>query len=193
MWTIEPLPSATELPRDLLVRMVGSRKPILFVEGKQGGLDETIYRAIYGNFTVIPSGSCGQVIQFVRSFRKQEELHWLHCAGLVDRDNRDPAADGALEEGIFTLPVHEVENLLLAPEVFFALAEELKSTPPRSILIFTQNIRASWQLGTSSNFSFYTTTRTSFWTCSGKHWTCKAEARSKISCLGFLYRQPRAH
>ncbi|GGE05000.1 DUF4435 domain-containing protein [Rhizobium redzepovicii] len=126
MWTIEPLPSATELPRDLLVRMVGSRKPILFVEGKQGGLDETIYRAIYGNFTVIPSGSCGQVIQFVRSFRKQEELHWLHCAGLVDRDNRDPSADGALEEGIFTLPVLEVENLLLAPEVFFALAEELK-------------------------------------------------------------------
>ncbi len=126
MWTIEPLPSSTELPRDLLVRMVGSRKPILFVEGKQGGLDETIYRAIYVDFTVIPSGSCGQVIQFVRSFRRQEELHWLHCAGLVDRDNRDPESDGMLEEGIFTLPVQEVENLLLAPEVFFALAEELK-------------------------------------------------------------------
>jgi len=126
MWTIEPLPSSTELPRDLLVRMVGSRKPILFVEGKQGGLDETIYRAIYVDFTVIPSGSCGQVIQFVRSFRRQEELHWLHCAGLVDRDNRDPESDGTLEEGIFTLPVQEVENLLLAPEVFFALAEELK-------------------------------------------------------------------
>ncbi|MBO9166799.1 DUF4435 domain-containing protein [Rhizobium sp. L245/93] len=126
MWTIERLPSSTELPRDLLVRMVGSRKPILFVEGKQGGLDETIYRAIYVDFTVIPSGSCGQVIQFVRSFRRQEELHWLHCAGLVDRDNRDPALDGTLEEGIFTLPVQEVENLLLAPDIFLALADELK-------------------------------------------------------------------
>ena len=126
MWTIEQLPASIELPRDLLVRMVGSRKPILFVEGKQGGLDETIYRAIYADFTVIPSGSCSQVIQFVRSFRRQEELHWLHCAGLVDRDNRDPASDGTLEEGIYTLPVQEVENLLLAPEIFFALAEELK-------------------------------------------------------------------
>lgn len=126
MWTIEPLPSSTELPRELLVRMVGSRKPILFVEGKQGGLEETIYRAIYVDFTVIPSGSCGQVIQFVRSFRKHEELHWLHCAGLVDRDNRDPASDGRLEEGIFTLPVQELENLLLAPDIFAALAEELK-------------------------------------------------------------------
>ncbi|MBZ5763043.1 AAA family ATPase [Rhizobium sp. VS19-DR104.2] len=136
MWTIEPLPSTTELPRDLLVRIVGSRKPILFVEGKAGGLDELIYKAVYANFTVIPAGSCGQVIQLVRSFRSKKELHWLHCAGLVDLDSRVSDGNGSIEDGIYALPVHEIENLLLVPEVFSTLALELKFDPDETALRF---------------------------------------------------------
>ncbi|WFR99587.1 DUF4435 domain-containing protein [Rhizobium tumorigenes] len=129
MWVVEPLPSTNELPRDLLVRIVGSRKPVLFVEGKAGGLDELIYRAVYGDFTVIPAGSCGQVIQLVRSFRSKKELHWLHCAGLVDLDNRVSDDNSTIGDDIYALPVQEIENLLLIPEVFSTLANELKFDP----------------------------------------------------------------
>jgi hypothetical protein len=64
-------------------------------------------------------------MQFVKSFRAQSALHWLHCAGLIDLDNRSLAASGSLEEGLYILPVHEIENLLLVEEVFVALAATL--------------------------------------------------------------------
>ncbi|MBW9051086.1 DUF4435 domain-containing protein [Rhizobium mesosinicum] len=125
IWTIHALPSITDLPRDVLVRMVGSRKPILFVEGKAGGLDELLYKSAYSDFTVIATGSCAQVIQLVRSFRGQSSLHWLHCAGLVDLDNRTTDEYGAIDDAIYALPVQEVENLLLVSEVFLELAKAL--------------------------------------------------------------------
>ncbi|RVU18481.1 DUF4435 domain-containing protein [Methylobacterium oryzihabitans] len=131
-WTLEALPSGSDVPLDVLARIVGSRKPILFVEGQTGGLDHLIYKAVYKDFTVMPVESCRQVIQLVRSFRMQMPLHWLHCAGLVDRDNRTVDAAGRLEDGLYALPVSEIENLLLIQDVFVALAEAL-TFPAREV------------------------------------------------------------
>jgi hypothetical protein len=128
-WDLKRLPNDGTFDNDVLVRIAGSRKPILFVEGKVGGLDHQIYKAVYGDFTVIPAASCGQVIQLVRGFRAQPTLHWLECAGLVDRDHRRTDADGEVRNRIYALPVNEVENLLLMQPVFEALAEMHGITP----------------------------------------------------------------
>jgi hypothetical protein len=124
-WEIEAIPEGGDIPDEILTRIVGSRLPILFVEGGQGSLDTLIYRQVYDNFTVIPVGSCGQVIQLLKSFKAQQRLHRLHCAGLVDLDGRTVDEGGLLEDGLYALPVSELENVFLLPKVFLALAATL--------------------------------------------------------------------
>ncbi|MGM7774410.1 AAA family ATPase [Arthrobacter sp. KNU-44] len=46
-WVIENVPEAAGFSEDLVTLILGSRKPILFVEGEQGSLDLALYRACY--------------------------------------------------------------------------------------------------------------------------------------------------
>lgn len=128
-WDIELVPENAEMPDEVVATIVGSRRPVLFVEGDGGSLDSALYRRIYDGFTVIPVGSCDQVIHTVASFTARPELHRVGCAGLVDADGRtDAEATHLKTKGVYTLPVSEVENLLLLPNVFLAIAKALKFT-----------------------------------------------------------------
>lgn len=126
-WDIELVPEDAQLPDDVLATIIGSRQPVLFVEGDGGSLDSSLYRRIYDNFTVILVGSCDLVIHTVASFNARSDLHRFGCAGLVDADGRSPTETARLERsGVYCLPVSEVENLLLMPDVFLAVAKALK-------------------------------------------------------------------
>ncbi|WP_116970617.1 AAA family ATPase [Blastomonas sp. UPD001] len=126
-WDIELVPENADIPDDVVATIIGSRRPVLFVEGDGGSLDSSLYRRVYNDFTVIPVGSCEQVIHTVSSFAARPELHRVGCAGLVDRDGRSRAEAAYLEaKGVYCLPVSEVENLLLLPGVFLALAKALQ-------------------------------------------------------------------
>lgn len=129
-WDIEPVPDESPLPDDVVATIIGSRSPVLFVEGDGGSLDAALYRRVYGGFTIVPVGSCDQVIQAVATFAARPELHRVGCAGLVDADGRTEQEAAFLEtKGVYRLPVSEVENLLLLPGVFLALAAGLKFSP----------------------------------------------------------------
>lgn len=126
-WEVKAIPEDADIPADVVATIIGSRRSVLFVEGDGGSLDASIYRRIYGDFTVVSVGSCDHVIHTVKSFASRPELHHVGCAGLVDADGRtDAEADQLARRGVYRLPVSEVENLLLLPEVFLALAKELK-------------------------------------------------------------------
>ena len=117
-WTIEELPEDTGFPEELATLILGSRKPILFVEGAGSSLDKAIYRACYPNWTVIPRGSCEEVIHAVVTMRANAQLTRVTCAGIVDSDDycvEDIERLGTM--GIVVLPVSEIENLLLLPDV----------------------------------------------------------------------------
>jgi hypothetical protein len=134
-WSIEELPEDTGLPEQVIVELVGSRRPILFVEGDRSSLDLIIYRSLYAGFTIVPVGSCEAVIHSVASYKASKALHWLQVRGLVDADDRDANAIANLKaDGVFVLPVTEVENLFLLPEVFLALAEALMCSDPAGLL-----------------------------------------------------------
>jgi len=125
-WDLEKLPEDTGLPEQVVVEIVGSRKPILFVEGDGGSLDLTVYRNLYSTFTIVPVGSCEAVIHSVASFKKRSTLHRLEVRGLIDADDRGSTDLTELRSrDVYVLPVAEVENLLLLPDVFLALAEVL--------------------------------------------------------------------
>lgn len=123
-WEIELLPEDIGLPAPVVAELVGSRKPILFIEGTRGSVDLTIYRRLYSRFTVVPVGSCAAVIGSVASYDASKIVHWLDARGIVDSDHRQQNEIDRLKSfGVFVLPVAEIENLLLLPEVFLALAE----------------------------------------------------------------------
>jgi energy-coupling factor transporter ATP-binding protein EcfA2 len=129
-WEIAELPKGTGLPEDVVAEIVGSRRPILFVEGERGSLDVTFYRHQYADFTVVPIGGCDVVIRSVATYKNSGALHWLDAKGLVDADHRSPESIAELREKlVYVLPVAEVENLLLLPDVFSAVAEAMALDP----------------------------------------------------------------
>ncbi|PWB90666.1 ABC transporter ATP-binding protein [Methylocystis sp. MitZ-2018] len=122
-WQLDQLPTDTGLPDRVVTELIGSRQPILFVEGTRGSLDKLLYQSIFPDHLIEPIGPCDAVIHAVRSFRKNLHFHRLSVQGFVDSDGRDPDhVEYLLSIGVHVLPVAEVENILLLPSVFEQLA-----------------------------------------------------------------------
>jgi energy-coupling factor transporter ATP-binding protein EcfA2 len=123
-WTIDAVPDDTGFTEDITTLILGSRKPALFVEGQGDSLDQAIYRACYPNWTIIPRGSCEEVIHAVVTMRANAALTRITCAGIVDADAYDAAEiEFFRKKGIAVLPVSEIENLFLLPSVIEAIAK----------------------------------------------------------------------
>jgi hypothetical protein len=129
-WDWELIAENQGLPDDLLIEVLGSRKPVVFVEGVNGSHDVSLYREILGGFLVLPRGSCDQVIQSVKALRGTPQLHHLRVYGLIDRDRRPQHEINSLEQdGVFTLKVAEVENLFCTEEVLRIVSARLARDP----------------------------------------------------------------
>jgi len=123
-WVIEDVPEAEGFSEDLITLILGSRKPILFVEGDRGSLDLAFYRACYPGWTVLPRGGCEGVIHSVVTMRRNAAFTRVQCAGLVDADGHDQTdRENLARNGIQILPVSEIENLLLLPSVSRTILE----------------------------------------------------------------------
>jgi energy-coupling factor transporter ATP-binding protein EcfA2 len=118
-WEILKIEENDYIPEDILNLIVGSRKPILFVEGESGknSLDR-IYQSVYPKFKVILSGNCEEVINRTKAGNQLGELHRLKCFGLIDADGRtNEKLEKLKSESIEALPVAIIENLFLYPNV----------------------------------------------------------------------------
>jgi hypothetical protein len=119
-------PTNDEIPEEVFLKILGSRKPILFVEGDKSSLDIFIYQHLYPSFTITPRGGCEQVINATRSFSTSTNLHRLSCYGIIDRDQRTDEQVLLIERGgIFVLNFSEVENLLLIEDILRIIASHL--------------------------------------------------------------------
>ena len=126
-WDWESINDDENLPKELFLEILGSRKPVVFVEGENGSFDISLYRELLPNFLVIPRGSCTQVIQSVKAFKANIQLHHLAVYGIVDRDRRVDAEIPALEQdGVYVLNVAEVENLFCTKEVLKIVSDRLE-------------------------------------------------------------------
>lgn len=125
-WEWEVIQEDENLPDDLLVEVLGSRKPVVFVEGENGSYDVSLYRELLSNFLVIPRGSCNQVIRSVKALKENPQIHHLDVYGLIDRDRRVPAEITKLEQdSIYVLSVAEVENLFCTKEILEIVSDRL--------------------------------------------------------------------
>ena len=125
-WDWESFNPSDDLPEELLLEILGSRKPVIFVEGVSGSYDAALYTAILNDYLVIPRGSCDQVIQSVKALKANAQLHHLKVYGIIDRDRRVPEEIQKLEQdSIFVLAVAEVENLFCVREILQIVSKRL--------------------------------------------------------------------
>lgn len=136
-WSIEVVPENSGFSEEITTLILGSRHPILFIEGDENSLDLAIYRCCFPKQTVIPRGSCEEVIHSVVTMRRNKELTRVACSGIVDADDYQADDIARLSElGIFVLPVSEIENVILLPDVSRAIAksEGYKGVALRNLL-----------------------------------------------------------
>lgn len=124
-WDIEHIPE-NEIPENLLMKLLGSRKRILFCEGKRNSLDIKIFEILFPNYTITPLESCTDVINYVRSFNKIPNRN-VEAIGFIDRDFRTQEQLTKLEtENIYSYSVAEIENLFLMKDFISKFAEYKK-------------------------------------------------------------------
>ena len=124
-WDADVLEPNAELPEDLKLAILGSRKKILFVEGQPGGPDFSLYTALFPELSVVPKGSCEEVQKAVLGWRGSQGIHPVHVEifGLIDRDNRtEEDVKGLAEKGVFALEVYSVEGLYYCSDAIDAVA-----------------------------------------------------------------------
>ena len=105
-WEIDPIPE-NDIPDSLLMKILGSRKKILFCEGKKSSLDIQIYEILFPNYTIIPLEGCSNVINYTKAFNKIPKKST--AIGIVDRDFRtDEQINKFSDENIYVYSVAEI-------------------------------------------------------------------------------------
>lgn len=123
-WKLQKIESEN-LPEELLLEILGSRKNVIFVEGESNSYDTQLYTELYPNYLIVPCGGCSQVISRTKAFSNNPELHDCEVYGIIDRDFRsEHEIKKYKSKGIYTINVAEVENLFLVEELIKLMAEQ---------------------------------------------------------------------
>ena len=123
-WEIEDI-LTDEIPETLMFELLGSRKNILFCEGIKGSIDERIYSILFPQLTIVPVGSCFDVINHTKAFNKLKNVN-TKSFGLIDADHHNTTRlDKLISEDIYSFKVAEVENLFLDTKFLKILAKQL--------------------------------------------------------------------
>lgn len=127
-WDYEIVDVGGTISEQLYFDLLGSRKPILFVEGDAShSIDSKLYSLIFTEYTVKPLGSCNKVIESTRAFNDLKNFHHLDSHGIVDRDRRSDREVQYLRDKKILVPnVAEIENILMLEGVIKAVARYRK-------------------------------------------------------------------
>lgn len=135
VWDYEVLDEENMFPNQLYLEILGSRKPVLFIEGDDNSLDSKLYPRVFQEYTVKPLGSCIKVINIVKSFNDLNSFHHITSVGLIDRDRRTESDIAGLNgNSIWVCDVAEIENLLLIEDVIIEVAISMLKSNTEEIL-----------------------------------------------------------
>ena len=122
-WDVDLLEPNAQLPEELRLDILGSRRKVLFFEGTATSLDLPIYNALFPDISVAASGTSTEVQRAVEGMRGSQELHHVEAFGLIDSDGRSEEAVHVLSErGVFALDVYSVESLYYCLDSLDAVA-----------------------------------------------------------------------
>lgn len=116
------------LQTEIIVELVGSRKPILFCEGSKTDYDYKIYEILFGKkYTVIPTGNCLSVKNSVEACNMHAATYSIQSAiGIIDSDLKSTDEINELKEKkIFALRCNEIEMLLLDEAIYKMVLKQI--------------------------------------------------------------------
>lgn len=123
-WNIDIIPPETEIDNDIKKDILGARKKILFVEGKENSLDKPLYSLVFPNVSIIAKSNCRDVEHTVSSIRASDSLLWVQAVGIVDKDGRpDTDINRLREEGVYALSAFSVESIYYHPHIQGLIAQ----------------------------------------------------------------------
>lgn len=150
-WDYEILPDDIPLPEQLYLEILGSRKPILFIEGDNKSTDYKLYPLIFPEYTVTPLGSCEKVFDSTKAFNENKHFHNLDAKGLIDRDRRDILEiKKIIQSQVWVPKVAEVDNFFLLEEIIGVVAlhllkdkeDVIKKTKEKVVELFKNDIES---------------------------------------------------
>ncbi|QIW10157.1 DUF4435 domain-containing protein [Francisella sp. LA112445] len=120
-----------KLSKELVVELVGSKKPILFCEGNdRTSADYKLYSILFGDYTVVPAGGHKQAIAYCKAFNQQKKIFDNEAIAIIDKDFYSDARILAWkDDSIYVLDVMEVENLLCDTHILEFISNEVKAEP----------------------------------------------------------------
>ncbi|PXW89770.1 uncharacterized protein DUF4435 [Streptohalobacillus salinus] len=127
VWDYDVIGDEDNIPSEAYLEIIGSRNPILFIEGDKSSIDYHLYQYLFKEYTIVPIGSCEKVIETTKAFNDLSHFHNLTAKGIIDRDRRtEEEIQTYAEKQIFIPQVAEVENLFIVEEVVKAVATILR-------------------------------------------------------------------
>lgn len=142
IWDYELIETGDSLPEEVYMEILGSRKPILFIEGTDtNSIDNRLYPLIFPDYMVKPVGGCQKVIETTKAFGQLKDFHTLDSKGIVDRDRRTQGEiDYLRKQHVYVPDVAEVENLLMIEEVIKTVARRLMKDPEQVFAEVKDNV-----------------------------------------------------
>lgn len=121
-----------DIPKELVIELLGARKNILFCEGNRESLDYKVYTLLFENDVIlIPVEGHRDVINYTKSYNKSSLLEGK-AYGIIDRDfHSEETLNYYKKDKIYHLEFNEIEMFLLTEEI---LESVLKGNylPPKS-------------------------------------------------------------
>lgn len=140
-WDYEILNENLELPEQLYLEILGSRMPILFIEGDDSSIDYKLLQLIFTGYTIKPLGSCQKVFETTKSFNEQKGFHNIESFGIIDRDRRtDEEIENIKNPNIWVALVAEIENFLLLEEIVKIVAKCMMKDPDSIFTSIKENV-----------------------------------------------------
>jgi hypothetical protein len=118
-WDFKKISAELEdIPKELVIELLGARKNILFCEGSKESLDYKVYTTIFENeIVVIPVGGHKDVINYTKVYNKSGLLEGK-AYGIIDRDyHSEEILDYYKRDMIYHLEFNEIEMFLLTEEI----------------------------------------------------------------------------
>lgn len=142
LWDYALIECDESLPDELYMEVLGSRKPILFIEGTDtNSIDSKLYPFIFPDYLVKPMGGCQKVIETTKAFNQLKDFHMLDSRGIVDRDRRTTEEIAYLrQQHIYVPEVAEVENLLMLEPVIKVVAARLMKDADEVFCLVKENV-----------------------------------------------------
>lgn len=138
----ELIRNAEAFPEEIYLELLGSRKPILFIEGTdRSSIDAKLYPHVFPEYLVKPLGGCNKVIETTKAFSEMKSFHHIESKGIVDRDRRTCGEVEYLRDrNIYVPDVAEVENLLMLEEVVRTVARRMMQSEDRVFETVRENV-----------------------------------------------------